>query len=259
MSVAICFFGITRSLKYTIKSINENILQVFQENNIDYDIYLHTYKITTDYVNYRANESTNVNDIDNEEYRLLNPKYLKIDIQEEIKKKLELHKYRRKGDPWGGNRCKNYNSLDNFILGSYSKFQVTNMVKNANKIYDYVLFIRPDCLYVKKFNIDFFKFVNNNVICTPDFGLHSRYLLNDRMAICNMNNYWIYGNIFEKLLDLSKKISLHSETILGIILEKYNIKSKKIDYKFIRVRCNGEMNHLDLKCVDPSLVKLNEL
>ena len=80
MSVAICFFGITRSLKYTIKSINENILQVFQENNIDYDIYLHTYKITTDYVNYRANESTNVNDIDNEEYRLLNPKYLKINI-----------------------------------------------------------------------------------------------------------------------------------------------------------------------------------
>jgi len=255
MTIAICFFGITRSLKYTIKSIKENILQAFEENNIDYDIYLHTYKITSDYVNYRAKETTAANDIDNEEYKLLNPKYLKIDIQEIIKKKLELPKYRTKGDPWQNTCSKNYNSLDNFILGSYSKFQVTKMVKNSNKIYDHVLFIRPDCLYVKKFNIDFLKFVNNGVICTPDFSLHSRYLLNDRMAICNMNNYWIYGNIFETLLYLSKKIHLHSETILGIILEKYNIKSKKIDYKFIRVRCNGELHKSDLRCIDPSLVK----
>ena len=90
MTIAICFFGITRSLKYTIKSIKENILQAFEENNIDYDIYLHTYKITSDYVNYRAKETTAANDIDNEEYKLLNPKYLKIDIQEIIKKKVGI-------------------------------------------------------------------------------------------------------------------------------------------------------------------------
>lgn len=38
MVVALAFFGITRSLKYTIDSIKENIFKPLEENNIKYDI-----------------------------------------------------------------------------------------------------------------------------------------------------------------------------------------------------------------------------
>ena len=37
MKIAILFWGLTRSLKYTIKSIKINVFNVLQENNIDYD------------------------------------------------------------------------------------------------------------------------------------------------------------------------------------------------------------------------------
>ena len=56
-----------------------------------------------------------------------------------------------------------------------------------------------------------------------------------------MNNYKIYGNIFDSLLELSKTMELHSESVLGYILKKYNIKSKRIKFIFKRIRCNGNI------------------
>ena len=41
MKVALCFFGITRSLKYTHNSIKEKIFDIFIKNKIDYDIFIY--------------------------------------------------------------------------------------------------------------------------------------------------------------------------------------------------------------------------
>ena len=65
IKIALAFFGITRSLKYTIDSIKKNILEVFKKNNIDCTIFMHTYKLNV-YKNPRTGESTDK--IDNEEY-----------------------------------------------------------------------------------------------------------------------------------------------------------------------------------------------
>ena len=84
--VAIGFFGITRSLKYTIDSIKINIFNVLKEQNIDYDIYLHTYRINEPFTNPRSKE-VNIR-LNFNEYKLLEPKYF---IFDELKKtKLEL-------------------------------------------------------------------------------------------------------------------------------------------------------------------------
>ena len=48
--VALAFFGITRSLKYTVDSINKQIIDVLKNNNMEVDIFLHTYKLTTNYI-----------------------------------------------------------------------------------------------------------------------------------------------------------------------------------------------------------------
>ena len=86
--VAIGFYGITRSLKYTIDSIKTNIFDVFTKNNMDYDVFLHTYFLNN-YSNKRAKETITTN-IDNNEYKLLNPKYFNQDDQDEIKKKITI-------------------------------------------------------------------------------------------------------------------------------------------------------------------------
>ena len=61
-----------------------------------------------------------------------------------------------------------------------------------------------------------------------------------------MSTYKIYGNIFSKLLEISKKQMLHSETILGEILDINKIKIIKIDFVFARIRNNGKTARLDI-------------
>ena len=38
--IGICFFGLTRSLKYTLPSIQKNVFNVLTSHNMDYDVYL---------------------------------------------------------------------------------------------------------------------------------------------------------------------------------------------------------------------------
>lgn len=238
--VALCFFGITRSLKYTHKLLKENVIQEISKNGskngYKIDLFMHTYKIDGKYNNFRAKEFTN--NIDNDEHKLLDIQFLQIDDQNEIKSQLNLNQYRSYPDPWKSR----YNSVDNFILAQYSKLQLKNMIKKSEQIYDYVIFIRPDCLYEQKFNVSFFDYINDRTICIPDFHLYGKYKFNDRFCICNMKTFEHYSSVFDELLEISKKESLHSETILGkLFVEKYNLSIKRIPFKFSRVRTNGKI------------------
>jgi len=243
MKIGLAFFGITRSLKYTIKYIKLNILDILLRNDIDYDIFIHTYKLNT-YKNIRTNEF--INNIDNEEYKLLNAKYVQIDDQDEIKEKINLPLYRTNADPWETN----YNSVDNFILAQYSKSQLVNMIEKTNIEYDYIIFLRPDVLYINKFDINFFKKTTDNSICIPNFHLYNLkndYIkFNDRFCITNMKTYKLYGDIYKYLLDISKIEELHSETILCKLMINYNLNIIYLDFLFLRVRFNGIITEEDI-------------
>ena len=195
---------------------------------------MHTYKFLNGYTNKRTGE-INMN-VNNDEYKLLSPDFISINDQDEIKIKLNLTDYRTFEDPWNTD----YNSVDNLILASYSKCQVTNMISNSNIEYDYIIYVRPDCKYLVDFDLNYLKYVNNNTICIPNFGLYGPYNFNDRFCICNFNNYKLYGDIFDKLLKLSKLMPLHSETIIGHIINEYKLNIYRIPFIFIRIRCNGK-------------------
>ena len=231
MKVALAFWGITRSLKYTIDSIRKNILDSF-ESHADYTIFMHTYTLNT-YTNIRSGEHQEI--VDSEEYKLLNPDFVEIDEQDTIKAQLNLPEYRTHPDPWHTS----YNSVDNFILSMYSKSRVVNMITNTDVKYDYIIFLRPDVKYLVPFDLKFLDLVDNNSICIPNFHLHGPYKFNDRFCICNMRTYMKYGSIFSLLLDISKKERLHSETILGRLMAEYSLNVRRIPFTFLRVRCNG--------------------
>jgi len=127
MKIAILFWGLTRSLKYTIKSIKINVFNVLQENNIDFDIYLHTYKLNKPFNNHRTRER-NIK-LNFNEYKLLEPDFFIYDELDTIKKKLNLEQYRTHPDPWHSK----YNSVDNFILAMYSKFRITTLMEENIK------------------------------------------------------------------------------------------------------------------------------
>jgi len=233
MKIALCFWGICRSTDKTIESIKTNIYNVLKENNIEYEIYLHTYTINKLYSNKRAKEPPQ--QLNNELYKLLEPNYIEIDDQEEVDKILNFQKYKTHKDPWNTN----YETFDNHIRALYSLFKVTQLYKE--KLYDYIIYLRPDVLYLNPISPAWFP--KSSEVLTPDFHLHP---INDRFAICKKPTALIYGLRYEKALEYSKTHQLHSERFLQWVLWKSDIKTKKIAFRFRRVRATGEIQDLGI-------------
>lgn len=75
--VAIAFYGLTRSLKYTIQSIRENIFEKLTEVGFEYHVYVHTYSLDR-IESTRSGESASLNKT---EWTLLDADFHKITNQ----------------------------------------------------------------------------------------------------------------------------------------------------------------------------------
>ena len=94
------FLWINTVIKIYNDSIKKNIFEVLDKNNIEYDIYLHTYNLKK-ITNKRSNE---INcDLDYTEYKLLYPFKYKIDDQNIFDKNININNYLKHGDPWPEN------------------------------------------------------------------------------------------------------------------------------------------------------------
>ena len=232
MKVALCFWGLTRSLKHTINSIQEHILQPLQQAQIEYTIFLHTFTMSTKYHNPRAGEVNMSLDFD--EYKLLKPDYIQIDDQDEIKAKIQITKYHSLPDPWESN----YICLDNFVCAMYSKKQLGIMVKKSGENFDYIVYLRPDVRFLNNIDIRYFHNTHQNIICTPNFHLFPQ--LNDRFAILKPCNLKTYSELFNEMYEYSRVYPLHSERFqYNIITRRFRWKIIYIPIHFNRVRING--------------------
>lgn len=230
--IAICFWGLTRSLSYTIDSIQTHIFNVLKSHNLEYDIYLHTYTFESEYVNVWANERNIKLNFD--EYKLLKPTYFQIDDQDKIKVQLKLHNYRTYKDHWNSN----YVCCDNFICSLYSKLQVAQMIEQSGKTYKYIIYCRPDVKYLNNLPIDILNKINDVNIVTPIFNKWNG--LNDRFFIGNYTNGLRYGKAFNELLNYSRRNKIHSETFIKWYLGKrYTLTNVDTHFFFNRVRCDG--------------------
>jgi len=233
MKVALCFWGLTRSLKYTHNSIQRNILDALKEADIDYEIFMHTYKFETPYYNPRAGEIDTPLDFD--EYKILQPDHIQIDDQDQIKNKINIYKYHSKPDPYDSN----YICIDNIICALYSKMQLGNMVEQSGKTFDYIIYLRPDVHFLHKFDVQYLHWATNNSICIPNFALFPDF--NDRFCIANNATYKIVGNIFNQLYEYSKYNVIHSEPFQYRVLNKlHQLYIRYIPVHFNRVRVNGK-------------------
>jgi hypothetical protein len=234
MKVALAFWGLTRSLKYTIHSIQTNILDVLKHHSIEYTIFLHTFSFSGSYTNERANEKDILLDFD--EYKLLRPEYFHVEDQDEAKRKIGIHKYRTHKDPWNTN----YATLDNFLCAMYSKLQLGSMLQQSKQTFDYVLFLRPDVRYLVPFQLEFFNKVNKTTICIPNFHLFT-FRFNDRFCLTDYANAIQYCELFHHMLSYSKLYPLHSETFQQKTLTKHHgLIVQPIPFYFNRVRADGK-------------------
>lgn len=239
MKVAICFWGLTRSLKYTLDSINNYIFDVFKINNVEYRIFMHTYTVHNKYNNSRAGEKDIT--LNNEEYKCINPDYVILDNQEEVKSSINFLQYRTRRDPWNNN----YETMDNFILAMYSKKRLLELFQdNDDGSYTHFLMIRPDVKYLNNFDINWLTRIKDDEIYVPNFGIFGSYGgFNDRMALmCNKKVFVLYNSVFDMMLEYSKKHRLHSESINRFNMNTNKIITVFIPFYFNRVRANGYEN-----------------
>lgn len=236
MKVAICFWGLARSLKYTHDSIVKYIFNPLSEAGISYDTYFHTYHIDGVYNNPRAGEKDL--HLDNEEYKILKADYVKVDNQNDTLKEICPEKYRTHPDPW----ATGYKCVDFFLLSMYSRKQVYNLTQETGIKYDIYMYVRPDVKYYLKLNPKIFEFINSKMIIVPKFQhIYPGGPFNDRFAIMRYEIFKTYSNIFDDMLSISKRRSLHSESMIReyLITHIKDIQIRFIPFYFNRVRANG--------------------
>ena len=78
MHIAVCFWGLMRSLSFTIDGIRQHVLKPIEAAGFGYDVFVHTYKFRKNYTNARTRESGYNNF---SEWKLLDPDYVCVEDQ----------------------------------------------------------------------------------------------------------------------------------------------------------------------------------
>ena len=233
--VAIVFWGITRSLKNTIKSIETNIFTPLKEMNMEYKTFVHTYSLDKPLSNPRAGE--NNEEIDNMEYTVLNPDYIMIENEEIVKKECDFNKYRSNYDYYNTN----YKNIDNFIWAMYSKKQGCKMIANSGESFDYILVCRPDVVYETPITLQMLELVNDTTLAAPVFHVYFRKI-NDRFFILTQNNLQRFGDLFDELYEFSRYYPIHPEQfIYEFLVNRYHLDIIYIPFIFNRLRANNKL------------------
>jgi hypothetical protein len=141
--VAILFFGLTRSVPDTIDAMKQYFFQPILDAGMEYDVFMHTYVINGEYKNRWSVED--IKEYDNEQYKLLNPKYFLSEIQEEVLSTIHLDDYFTKLESWTGfDGHLTCFLIRNMILALRSKRKITGVLEEHIAEYDYVIISRPD-------------------------------------------------------------------------------------------------------------------
>tara|TARA_Y100000389_G_C17470636_1_gene530339 strand:+ start:6868 stop:7710 length:843 start_codon:yes stop_codon:yes gene_type:complete len=240
--ICICFYGLTRSLKRTYPYFKKFLFDILDENNIVYDIYIHTYSLDI-LTNKRSNEHGVK--LDNEEYKMLNIKESIIENQNDFDESFDYSKVIKYGDSWKDD----FNSLKNLIRQLNSLKQVTSLIKNREE-YDNYLYIRPDLQFVEKIDINFLKYKQSSpYLLTPDFGKGpDKKGLNDRFAIGDYFSIIKYGERIDLIYDyMQNHGKLHSERLVKYLHINNNIFNIIIDIMLLRVRSSGHIARNDIR------------
>lgn len=247
--IAICFFGITRSLTYTIRSIENNIIQPSHDIG-EVRIFSHFFN-QTEIFNPRSGEDAVRVKVD--DYRLLRSNWLRIQEPDVFIDENWFNKIKKHGDEYKDQ----FRSIRNLIHQLHSLRQVSDAALAWNaEIY---IFARPDILY----HDSFAKVLNralsgdSNMIYLPNWA-HWGPGLNDRFCLCvGVEAARAYAERLLLAHEFCEKYGqLHSEKLVLYALNKSRTKIKFFPVRGSRVRSTGEMVRENFK--DFRLIRLGE-
>ena len=244
LRVAVCFFGLTRSLKITIHSIQAHIFNTLTLAGWEFDVYLHTYNQSS-LTNPRSGEINAT--LDPGEWRLLRPKRWSVQpvdahLQQSVR--VRVAEYAKKGDPWGEHDT--HTSMSNLLMQLNSIACVTDLWQAAHDVRPYhaVIYLRPDVWYFNEVNVPDLEAAtaNASVIFVPDF--HSWGGVNDRFAMGHpvAAAAWARRDALADEYVFGLGLPLHSEKLAAHAISKGGLTVRATKIRFGRVRANGMLS-----------------
>ncbi len=230
MKIAIGFFGITRSLSWTLESINERIVSPLKTLGEvkTFASLIRQKKI----VNQRSREDE---EVDPDEYKMLGCQTVVLQEPGACLEKIDMARLLRYGDSWGDNG----KSLSNLVhqLSTLDALHQTMLPYGA----DLIVFLRPDLYY----HDDFISAcrthasIGQNSITVPDWQWARG--MNDRFSICDPHSARAYATrikYMHKYVDETRK-PLNSEEFLWWTLNRFKVKYRLANLRASRIRSNG--------------------
>lgn len=233
VKIALAFFGITRSLSYTIGSIRSNLLDPARECG-EVSVCCHFFSQQS-IDNPRTGERGELNP---HEYALLDPDRLELSEPLAILKDAGFEEIKTYGDHWNDG----FKTVSNLLHQLYSLKAVTRLALEENP--DVVVYCRPDLEYHDSFLGDLRRAtaVRKPTVMLPRWQRHKGGF-NDRFAICvGERAAKAYGNRLDCALPFSRelKLELHSERLIRYALMKSDVGVEKLDVRASRVRADGQ-------------------
>ena len=229
----------TRSLKKVFDSQQQHIFSVLKQNNISYQIFMHTWK-TTDNTQRVFNDHIETL-IDTNDYKIVCPDYYQIDDQNVFETSINIRNYfdaqlfHDKGD------CHDGEWFPLLILNHLCSLEsqkrgiqmVEKSVSNGNS-YKFVMFLRPDVRIKTPLPIQSI-LSNIDKVSVPDENHYEGY--NDRFAIMSYENSKIYGKRIDGIKQYRKtKGRIVSEKYIKYVLDENSIKVNLLDFHFDIIR-----------------------
>jgi hypothetical protein len=232
--VAVCYWGMVRTLEQCYPSHKKYVYDVLEDNKIEYDIFMHTWTTEGKQWVWFWNVDTPNNFSACE---LLQPKHLAVENQDEYVASLD---YENTKDIY-----QNFSAADrvwkeprlvlNLLCALESQRRVLDMVLQSTEHYDLVIFIRPDVRIVDPLPIQEMLSLKENDIIIPNFAHHRG--LNDRFAIMPLTMAPHYAYRKDDLPELRQKVDfITSERLLKYICEKYSFHIILAEFRFDFVR-----------------------
>ena len=254
-AVNICFFGLNRSLSYTISSIKEYIFQPLNQLGIVYSVY-GAFVHVESFTNPRSNEfsvspqNSETDIIDFDAYRTFD--------QVTLDKSIDWRQVFRYGDRYG-----EIDLSDESLLSPTSTtkniFRSLFVLKESfalipeGKLANPTIFIRPDLEILSSLDFQlYFDLLQYKPISTSQGeadgvallpSWHSWGGLNDRFAICSSGNSSVaYATRFDSLLPYLQisRHPIHPETFLFHVMHASLVACYPVIYPYMsRIRASG--------------------
>jgi hypothetical protein len=230
MKIAIGFYGITRSLKHTIKSINQNILQACKRH-ASINVYAHFYEQQI-INNPRTREQGS---LDPDEWRLLQADQVQIDKIDESQDLETLSQFSKFGNSWEDEG----QSTLNIIRQLDSLKKLTQLILRDHE-FNMVIFVRPDMYYHDEFPIlEMIQNIRPDTAYVPGWAFGGG--VNDRFSICGKSAYLAYGQRIDDAVKYCMKYKkpVHSERLLLYALARHQVRIRYISTRATRIRSNA--------------------